>query len=77
MATRLDEQTNIPLFAALASLPVLIGFIMWLTSIDSKATAAIEQNVSQDNKIEHSTEILMDIRERIIRIETKLEADKK
>jgi hypothetical protein len=77
MATRLDETTNIPLFAALAALPIIIGFIFWLTSIDSKAQASIDVNAAQDIKIEQARDILVDIRERIIRIETKLDNDKK
>ena len=73
----IDENTNIPLFTAIAALPIIAGFIMWLSSIDSKATTSIESNAAQEIKIEQQRDILVDIRERIIRIETKLDETKK
>jgi len=38
----IDSKTHIPLFAVVASLPFIIGFVMWLSSVDTKATEAYE-----------------------------------
>lgn len=51
--TKLDDKTTISLFAAIASLPFLIGAIMWLTSIDSKASQALRE-VSKIDKLQES-----------------------
>jgi len=39
---KLDDKTTIPLFAALITLPVIVGFIFWLSSVDAKATKGAE-----------------------------------
>jgi hypothetical protein len=57
-----NEKTRIPLFATLCALPFLVGAVIWLTTIDSKASAAQEQ-------IRGLRELLLDVRERVIRIE--------
>lgn len=73
----IDERTRIPLFAVLVSLPVFLGGILWLTAIDTKASNAEASNQRQDEKIEESQKLLLDIRERVIRIEEKLDHEKK
>lgn len=42
MSQRIDEKTDVKLFAVIASLPFVIGFIFWLSSVDAKATKAAE-----------------------------------
>ena len=73
MDFKIDDKTSIPLFAVLAAAPVMVGFIIWLSTIYSIASNAQQVNESQDRKIESSSKILVDIRERLIRIETKLD----
>jgi len=62
----IDEQTKVPLFVIVGSiaftLPLLVGMIMWLTTINEKASAA-------QNEIKGMRELVSDIRERVIRIE--------
>lgn len=58
----INDKSTIPLFIALGSLPFIVGAIFWLSSVDAKATSA-------DNK----TEMLYEIRDRLVRIETRLE----
>lgn len=41
--TEITDKTRVPLFAALGVLPILFGGMIWLTSIDSKASSAKEQ----------------------------------
>ena len=72
MASRIDDQTSIPLFAVLAAVPVIVGFIVWLSTIYSIASQAEEANAAQEIKIEQTRDLLLDIRERTIRIEEKI-----
>ena len=62
----LNDKTTIPLVAALAALPFIIGTILWLTSIDAKATKGAE-----------SSDVIYEVRDRVIRIETLLEKERK
>lgn len=68
----IDEKTGVPLFAVLVALPFVIGGILWLSSIDSKASAAGDLAERSQSVIERQIAILQDIRERIIRIEEQL-----
>jgi archaellum component FlaC len=49
------------------AIPCIVVAIVWLTSIDSKATTAKEQ-------LDGVREMLSDVRERIIRIEEKIKS---
>jgi large-conductance mechanosensitive channel len=66
----IDETTKIPLFAVLSIVPVIVGFIFWLTVIHLTAQAAERQNEKQDIKIESQYQILLEIRDRLIKIES-------
>jgi hypothetical protein len=61
----IDEKTNIPLFAVIIAVPFLVGAVLWLASVDSKASDAKEQ-------INGIKEMLIDTHDRIIRIEEKV-----
>lgn len=61
-ANEINEKTRVQLFAVIGALPFLIGGIIWLTTIDAKASTAEE-------KIKGVLELLIDVRERVIRIE--------
>ena len=61
----LNDKTTIPLVAAIAALPFIVGVILWLTSIDAKATKGAA-----------STEVIYEVRDRVIRIEALLEQKK-
>jgi len=74
--SNLTEKSSIPLFAALASLPVVFGGIFWLSSMYASISVAEIQNNKQDVKIESTLVVLLDIRDRIIRLEEKLIRDK-
>ena len=62
MSMKLDDKTSIPLYAALATLPFMFGAILWLTSVDAKATKAAE-----------SAEVIIEVRDRVIKIEKDIE----
>lgn len=63
----INEKTKIPLYAVLASVPFFLGGMVWLTSIDSKASTAKEQ-------LTGVKDMLIEVRERVIRIEEKVKA---
>lgn len=61
----IDDKTSVPLITVLCSLPFLVAAIMWLSSVDQKASAA---NAKLD-ELSNVKEMLQDVRERVIRIE--------
>lgn len=65
----LDEKTRVQLFAVLASVPVLVGAVSWITAIYLKAEASESKLEKQEQKIEAQYLLLQDIRDRVIRIE--------
>lgn len=73
MAFHIDEKTKISLYAVFIAIPTVIGGILWLSAIYASVAQATSVNAAQDVKIEQSRDLLIDIRERIIRIETKLD----
>lgn len=66
---RLDERTSIPLFAVMATIPFIVAFIGWMASVSSDATEAKAQ-------VTGVREMLMDVRERVIRIEEHVNLNK-
>lgn len=64
----ITEKTKVPLFAVLVSLPVLVGGILWLATIDSKASGAQEELKGLKTMV---SEILV----RVIRIEEQIKKE--
>lgn len=58
----IDEKSRISFFAVLSSLPFVIAGIVWLTTIDNKASAANEE-------LKGVRSLVLEVRERVIRIE--------
>lgn len=61
MTAKLNDKTTVPLIAVICSLPFLVGGIMWLSSVDAKATKGAE-----------AKEMLYKMDKRLDRIEIKL-----
>lgn len=59
---KLDDKTTIPLYAALISLPCLVGAVLWLSSVDAKATKAAQ-----------TSEVIQDVHIKVIKIEKDIE----
>lgn len=59
---KLDDKTTVPLVFVLGALPFIVGAIFWMSSIDAKASkgAAV-------------AEVVVEILQRVVRIETLLE----
>lgn len=62
---KIDDKTTVSLFAVLGAAPVIVGGILWLSSINSKADEALKKGDS-------CTILLQKVDRRLIRIETKL-----
>jgi hypothetical protein len=67
----INENTKIRLYAVLGAMPVLVGGIIWVTMIFFKADAAERINAKQDEKLDSQMIILLDIRDRVSRIEER------
>jgi hypothetical protein len=61
----ITDKTTVPLFAVFMAIPFIIGAILWLSAVDQKASAA---NSKLDG-LENVKELIIDVRERVIRIE--------
>lgn len=68
----IDEKTRISLWAVIASVPIMVGGLLWLTAIDAKATAAKEDLSGVKVMMERQFERLQSIDSRLNRIEGKL-----
>jgi hypothetical protein len=68
----IDERTKVPIVWLGIVLATFGGGVFWLSSLYSQVSLAAQINASQDIKLEKTQEYLVDIRERLIRIETKL-----
>jgi hypothetical protein len=65
----ISEKTKLPLFAVLVSLPFMIGAIMWFTTVAGDASRA-----SAD--VKSVRELVLDLRDRMVRIEILLSKEK-
>ena len=72
IGTLIDENTKIPLFAVIGFFTVFIGGVSWLTSMNSDVRANTEDitEMKIDNRDE--MKLLIEIRERIIKLEEKI-----
>lgn len=70
--TMLDERTKIPLILVLGAIPVIVGGIIWLTTIESRAAQALEVATEARHLSSSAREMLIDVRERVIRIEERV-----
>jgi sensor domain CHASE-containing protein len=76
----LNEKTTIPIWAVFASIPALVGGIMWLSFIayTSNTSASEIADIKLESK-EINKEVrlqLIQINDRLTRIETKLDSSK-
>jgi hypothetical protein len=76
----LNERTTIPLWAVIASVPAVIGGIMWLSFIaytSNSSASQITEIKSESKELNKEVRIqLIQINDRLTRIETKLETTK-
>lgn len=72
----LNEKTKIEFFTVIGILPVFAAMVFWVSMIYFKADAAERMNTSQDVKLDSQMQILLDIRDRLTRLEEKLDQAK-
>lgn len=69
----ISDRTYIKLFTAVSAIISTAVLVFYVAIVYSEVGAATNKNKEQDNKLDSQTIILMDIRDRIIRIEAKNE----
>ncbi len=72
MTATIDDKTKISLFAVVVCIPFLVGGILWLSSVDSKASAAAEDLKTTKALMQMQFERLQSIDNRLSRIEGSL-----
>lgn len=73
---KLDEKVYIPLWAALGIIPLFTGAIFWISSLSYDVAQAKSQISDVTDSMKDNHKVLLDIRERVIRIETHYEDSK-
>lgn len=68
----ISEKTKIPLFVVIGAIPILAAFTFWMSTIYIAGETANAVNLKQDEKIDNLNGILLDIRDRVIRIEERV-----
>ena len=62
MSNNINDKTNVPLFAVICAVPFFLGGVLWLATIDAKATQARDD-------LTGIKPLTIDIRERQIKLE--------
>lgn len=70
MSNNLGENITISIWKVLASIPVVVGAIFWLSTIYVDEQAHGEQIRKIDGRIDSEYTLLLDIRDRVIRLES-------
>lgn len=69
---KLDDKTLIPLWSVLTAVPFIIGGIMWITYVYSDVAQA-KQNIEKlEEHQDKNSDLLLEIRDRVIRIEERI-----
>jgi hypothetical protein len=71
----INDKTKIGLFTAFGALAILIPGLFWFIAVSFKAEQEVADNLKQDQRLESQNVILLDIRDRTIRIEERLKKD--
>lgn len=69
----LDSSTNIPLFAILSAVPIMAGFIIWLSSVAFSASNAEKRIAELESKQETYNNLLISIKEDLTLVKYKLD----
>lgn len=69
----INDRTRIQLFAVLAAVPVFVGFVFWISMIYFKVEAAEKMNERQEVKLDSQMNVLLDIRDKVTRVEERLD----
>ena len=69
----INDNTKIPLYAALVSVPTFFGFVLWLSSIAFSANGSEKRIAELEQKQNNQNELLISIKEDLTLVKYKLE----
>lgn len=72
MADHIDENTKISLFAAVTGFSTAFFAALWLAALSAKTDDALAKTKENEQKVEKQIEVLFEIKDRVTRIEEKL-----
>ena len=75
MVPEINEHTRIPLFTVITVIPFFVVGIVWVAGVDSTARSARDEVTTVKIEIVGTKDLLIDARERLIRIEEQLKTD--
>jgi hypothetical protein len=73
----INDKTKIQLFAVFAAIPIFVGFVFWISMIYFKVEAAEKVNERQEVKLDSQMNVLLDIRDKVTRVEERLDKTNK
>lgn len=68
----IDEKTKISVYALVGAVPLIVAGAIWVATIEAKATGAGDRSYKNEALIERQMGLLIEIKERLIRLEEKL-----
>lgn len=75
----IDDRTKIPLFVAIAAVPVLVVAVFWIATLSGRVTATeqrtdrvVDKIRAMETKEDKILDGISDVRERLARIEEQL-----
>ncbi len=69
---KITDKTSISLFAVLVSFPFLVNVILWSATVNERALANENKVLKIEHKQDEQTNLLMEIRDRLIRMEERI-----
>lgn len=69
---RITEKTSISLFAVIISFPFFVSVVLWAAGINERALANEARVLKVEHKQDEQTNLLMEIRDRLIRMEERI-----
>lgn len=72
----LDDKALIPLWSVLGIIPIFIGAVFWISSLSYDVAEAKNDILETKTSMSENHKVLLDIRDRVIRIEAHYEDSK-
>ena len=72
----IDSRTRIGLLTVAAAIPTLTTLVVWAVRVEAKADHAAKTNERQERQIDEQAKMFVEIRDRLIRIETNQQRGK-
>ena len=72
----IDDKAVIPLWSVLSIIPIFIGAVFWISSLSYDVAEAKNDIIETKTSMVENHKVLLDIRDRVIRIEAHYEDSK-